>query len=99
MYDLRFAEGVASDLKKVPVTDRRRILDSLEEQLVHQPNVVTKNRKILIDLTPSWEANPPIWELRIGIYRVFYDIDENEKAVYVRAVRTKPPHKQTEDIL
>ena len=68
-------------------------------QLSNQPTVPTRNRKILIDLTPTGEANPPVWELRIGAYRVFYDVDEDEKVVYVRAVRDKPPTMRTEDIV
>ena len=40
-----------------------------------------------------------IWELRVGGYRVFYDVDEDQKEVYVRAVREKPPDKRTEEIL
>ena len=99
VYELRFATDVVDDLKRVRVHDRRRILDSIETQLSHQPTVSTRNRKILVDLTPEWEANPPIWELRVGAYRVFYDVDENQKEVYVRAVREKPPDKRTEDIL
>lgn len=99
MYGIRFAGGVEGDLRKVRAHYRRRILDSIEEQLSHQPTVVTRNRKILVDLTPSWEANPPIWELRVEDYRVFYDVDEDERVVFVRAVRKKPPHRRTEDIV
>ena len=99
MYEVRFAEGVVGDLKRVRAHDRKRILDSIDEQLSHQPTVPTKNRKILVDLTPTWEANPPIWELRVGEYRIFYDVDEDGNEVYVRAVRKKPRDKRTEDIL
>ncbi len=99
MYELRFATDVEDDLKRVRVHDRRRILDSIEIQLSYQPTLSTKNRKILVDLAPPWEANPPIWELRVGDHRVFYDVDEELKVVYVRAVREKPPDKRTEDIL
>ena len=99
VYGLRFATDVEDDLKRVRVHDRRRILDSIEIQLSHQATVSTKNRKILVDLTPTWAANPPIWELRVGAYRVFYDVDEDRREVYVRAVREKPPDKRTEDIL
>ena len=99
MYELRFASDVEDDLTRVRVHDRRRILDAIETQLSYQPTVATRNRKILVDLTPAWEANPPIWELRVGSYRVFYDVDEDQNEVYVRAVREKPPHKRTEDIL
>ena len=38
-------------------------------------------------------------ELRVGAYRVFYDVDDDENKVYVRAVRKKPPYKRTEDIV
>ena len=99
MYEIQFATDVESDLKRVRVHDRRRILDSIEVQLSQQPTVATKNRKVLVDLAPPWEANPPIWELRVGAYRVFYDVDEVQNQVYVRAVREKPPDKRTEDIL
>ena len=46
-----------------------------------------------------WTAEPPIWELRVGDYRVFYDVAPAEQVVYVRAVRRKPAGKTTEDIL
>jgi mRNA-degrading endonuclease RelE of RelBE toxin-antitoxin system len=37
--------------------------------------------------------------VRIGEYRVFYDVDEETSTVTIRAVRSKPPHKTTEEIL
>jgi len=30
---------------------------------------------------------------------VFYDVDEEKMTVHVRAVRRKPPHRTTEEIL
>lgn len=39
------------------------------------------------------------WELRVGEYRVFYDVQEQARLVTVRAIRLKPPHKTTEEIL
>jgi mRNA-degrading endonuclease RelE of RelBE toxin-antitoxin system len=63
------------------------------------PTQETRNRKMLVGLKPPWEHEEPIWELRVGKHRVFYDVDEDEKKVMVRAVRAKPPHKTTEDIL
>ena len=75
------------------------ILDEIDIQLSHEPVRETRNRKILVGLVPPWEHVPPVWELRIGEYRAFYDVDENEKAVMVRAIRHKPPHKTTEEIL
>ena len=42
---------------------------------------------------------PTVWELRIGEFRVFYDVNEETALVTVRAIRQKPPHKTTEEIL
>ena len=99
MYEIRYSPGVAEDLNGLKVFLQRQILDSVDEHLSHVPTRETRKRKILHGLVPPFEADPPIWELRVGEYRVFYDVDEVERIVYVRAVRHKPPHKTTEEIL
>ena len=99
MYEVEFSQGVEKDLKKIRVYDRNRILDAVEKELAHTPNVETRRRKMLVSLVPPFESVPPIWELRVGEYRVFYDVSEEEGKVYVRAVRRKPPHQTTEEIL
>lgn len=99
MYTLEYAEGVAGDLKKLRARERKRILDNIEKQLTVEPTRKTRNRKILVGLVPPWEYIEPVWELRAGEYRVFYDVDETTATVFVRAIRHKPPHKTTEEIL
>ena len=47
---------------------------------------------------PPLEHVPPIWQLRIGDHRAFYDVDEVTRVVFVRAVGRKPPHATTEEI-
>jgi mRNA-degrading endonuclease RelE of RelBE toxin-antitoxin system len=90
------AEG---HLRAIRVYDRRRIVDEIKSQLPHQPHVETRNRKCLEAAVPAFEHRPPIWELRVGDYRVFYDVDEVGQTVYVRAVRQKGPGRTTEDII
>ncbi len=99
MYRIRFAESVEKDLRGLRAYDRKKILDAIERQLSAEPGVETCHRKILVGLVPPFEAVPPIWQLAVGEFRVFYDLDEEEKTVVVRAVRKKPPHKTTEEIL
>jgi mRNA-degrading endonuclease RelE of RelBE toxin-antitoxin system len=99
VFEIRFAESVEGDLRKIPVYYRNQILDSIEEQLAHEPETATRNRKLLENLTPPWQTVEPIWELRVGEYRVFYDVSLTESIVYVRAVRKKPRGTKTEDIL
>ncbi len=99
MFTIEYAEGVAEDLASIRPFDRSRLLDSIEEQLTHQPTAEARNKKILVGLTPPWDHEPPVWELRVGQYRVFYDVDETERRVAVRAVRRKRPDNTTEEIL
>ena len=99
MYKIRFARGVQRDLTMLPAFHRARVIEAIETQLIDAPTVPTRNRKLLVNLIPPWTAEPPIWELRVGDYRVFYDVSEAEATVYVRAVRRKPPGRTTEEII
>jgi len=98
VFEVRFAEDVEDDLRKIRIYYRNQILDAIEERLAHEPGTRTRNRKLLENLIPPWQTVAPIWELRIGEYRVVYDISPTESGVYVRAVRRKPLGTKTEDI-
>lgn len=99
MYRILFAASVEEDLKAIAPYHRNRILNDIEGALTHEPTVPSKNRKLLVNLLPPWEATSLVWELRSGDHRVFYDVDEGNRVVYVRAVRKKPSGKTTEEIL
>jgi mRNA-degrading endonuclease RelE of RelBE toxin-antitoxin system len=99
VFEIRFSGGVEEDLKKIKAFDLRKIFDEIEVQLKTGPLDTTKKKKVLESLIPPFEAILPIRELRVGEYRIFYDVDENKKVVFVRAIRRKPPHKTTEEIL
>jgi mRNA-degrading endonuclease RelE of RelBE toxin-antitoxin system len=74
-------------------------VDEVRGQLSHQPTLATRNRKRLETAVPDFEHAPPIWELRVGDYRVFYDVDGANEVVLVRAVRRKQQGQTTEDII
>ncbi|HTU90267.1 MAG TPA: type II toxin-antitoxin system RelE/ParE family toxin [Gemmataceae bacterium] len=99
MYEMEYTEGVAEDLKGLRANDRKRILDKIDEQLTHNPTEETRNKKILVGLKPPWEHEEPVRELRVSKYRIFYDVDEEGQRVIVRAIREKPLHQTTEEIL
>jgi mRNA-degrading endonuclease RelE of RelBE toxin-antitoxin system len=99
VYRILFSAGVEEDLKNVRPFHRNRILDQIEESLTHQPTAPGRNRKLLVNLLPPWEATSLVWELRSGDYRVFYDVDADSLTVNIRAIRKKPRGKTTEDIL
>jgi mRNA-degrading endonuclease RelE of RelBE toxin-antitoxin system len=99
VYEILFSEGVADDLKRLRASQRAEILDWIEVQLKYEPTRQTHNRKVLVGLVPPWEHVQPVWQLRFGEYRVFYDVSNEELTVVVRAIRRKPPHRTTGEIL
>ena len=99
MYKIEYAEGIIGDLTNLRPHDRKQILDWLEKQLRYEPAKKSKNRKPLPGLIPPWDYIEPVWELRVGEYRVFYDVDEVSSLVMIRAIRHKPLHKTTEEII
>ncbi len=100
MYKIKYAnKTVTQNLKELRAYERKQILNSIDKQLMHEPTVKTKHRKPIIGLIPPWEHVEPIWELSIDDFRVFYDVDEATMVVNIRAIRRKPPHKTTEEIL
>jgi mRNA-degrading endonuclease RelE of RelBE toxin-antitoxin system len=99
VHEIRFARDVAKDLVRLTAYHRRMVLAAIEVQLSAQPTVPTRNRKLLVNMLPRWGPDSRIWELRVGEYRIFYDVEEDERTLYVRAIRRKPPGKTTEEIL
>jgi mRNA-degrading endonuclease RelE of RelBE toxin-antitoxin system len=89
MFEVRLARGALGDLRRLRARDRARILDEIERCLGEQPQRPSRNRKELTALVPPWEHVPPVWELRVGEHRVFYDVDTQARVVIVRAVRRK----------
>lgn len=83
MFETLFTESAYDDLCYLKKFEQGLILDAIEEQLSTQPAVSTKNRK---PLRPNELSE---WELRIGKYRVFYDIFAESNMVKIKAIGWK----------
>src|SRR3990172_2981386 len=83
MYELDFTSSARQDLKALRKFDQQLVLDGIDEQLRFEPIVETPNRK---RLEPNDIAE---WELRLGKYRVFYDVEEQVKIVAIKAIGYK----------
>jgi mRNA-degrading endonuclease RelE of RelBE toxin-antitoxin system len=80
--------------------ERKAIRDAIDAQLPHVPNAPNRNRKPLPkEVTANFEFKPPLWELRVGDYRVFYEIDAGAQSVTIHAVRLKGAELTTKDVL
>lgn len=80
---IEVTEVAKLDMAVYRAADRKIILAGIREQLTHQPEAETKNRKRLRD-------NPvATWELRLGRFRVFYEVDAAADLVSVVSVGHK----------
>jgi mRNA-degrading endonuclease RelE of RelBE toxin-antitoxin system len=98
VYEIAFVPECVAELRALRVSERRRVVDVIERQLGWEPVSESRSRKMLVGLQPPWDQVRPVWQLRVGDFRVFYDVDESEKRVIVRAVRKKGRNR-TEEIL
>lgn len=98
MFTIRLAELAREHLAELRPFERNRILDEIDALLRSRPSVGTTRRKLLVGATPSFEHVQPVWQLRVGDFRVIYDVDENDRVVTVRAVLHKGS-KTTGEIL
>jgi mRNA-degrading endonuclease RelE of RelBE toxin-antitoxin system len=98
-FEIVVHESAAREIETLRVFDQRRIVDEIAEQLSDQPTLTTRRRKCLGSLVATFEHEPPIWQLRVGDFRIFYDVDEESQLVHIRAVRQKETDQATGDIL
>lgn len=89
MYTIEIAPAAQMDLAILRGFDRARILAVIKAELSRTPTVAAGHRKMLHDLRPAWDHVPPLWQVRVGEYRVFYDTDEAGRVVYIRRVIRK----------
>lgn len=98
MFRIRYARLALEHLKDLRSYDRNRVLDEVDECLRWAPGVATVKTKMLHGASPSFEHVKPVWQLRVGDYRVIFDIDEVNRTVIIRAVLYKGS-RSTGDIL
>ena len=82
-YTIDYTANAEGDPAVFRAFEQRLIIDAIDQQLLYEPHQATRNRKLL-------DPNPlAMWELRIGRYRVFYDLDTVVQLVLVKAVGWK----------
>jgi mRNA-degrading endonuclease RelE of RelBE toxin-antitoxin system len=70
-YRIIYSPAAEDHLRRLTARQQAIVLDAVEAQLVHQPTLVTRNRKLL-------QGNATAaWELRIGILRVYLGVSRN----------------------
>lgn len=83
MYEIELTPEAIEDLGLLRKFHRQRVVNEIETELGDEPVVETRNRK---RLRPNEVAE---WELRVGGFRVFYDVEVEARLVKVEAVGRK----------
>ena len=83
MFEIKLTEEAIDDLQWFDKRERSFIVGELETMVSPKPTTETRNRK---RLRPNDLAE---WEVRIGDFRVFYDVDQEQQSVKIGAVGYK----------
>jgi mRNA-degrading endonuclease RelE of RelBE toxin-antitoxin system len=87
-FEIVYAVAVKEHLRVIEHKYYNLIRDTIEQQLQFEPDSETRNRKPL--RSPGiYDAN---WELRLGPdnrFRVFYEVDQENRQVQVLAIGVK----------
>jgi mRNA-degrading endonuclease RelE of RelBE toxin-antitoxin system len=83
MYEIEFSYEAREDLDWFEKHEQNEIVDGIEASLTYEPAVESRNRK---RLRPNAVAE---WELRLGKFRVFYDVNVVVRIVSVVAIGEK----------
>lgn len=83
MFALDITASARDDIRFFKAFEQRRILDAIEQRLTYEPVTPTQHRKML---RPN---NLGQWALRLGKYRIFYDVEADPMIVRVKAIGWK----------
>lgn len=83
MYIVEYTPRAREDLKTFKKHEQNEIVDAVDAQLSYEPAVETRNRKRM-------QANSYAeWELRVGDFRVLYNVDVDVQVVEIQRVGEK----------
>ena len=82
-YRIEYTDSAIDDVAYFKKYERVVIVTAIEEQLTHEPIREVRNRK---PMEPNAIAR---WEVRVGKYRIFYDVEVTDRVVLIKAVGWK----------
>lgn len=83
-YEAIYSDEAVERLKSIRAFDRAAILDQIERILTVNPTLESKARVKLLR-----QPAPTQYRLRVGEYRMFYEVDQEQEKVYVIQILSK----------
>ncbi|MEQ8961114.1 MAG: type II toxin-antitoxin system RelE/ParE family toxin [Coleofasciculus sp. C2-GNP5-27] len=87
MFEIELTDQAIEDLQWFKKHQQNVIIDGIEANLGYEPATETRNRK---RLRPNDTAE---WELRLGVYRVLYNVEEKVRIVSIERIAAKQRNK------
>ncbi|MEQ8537167.1 MAG: type II toxin-antitoxin system RelE/ParE family toxin [Coleofasciculus sp. D1-CHI-01] len=87
MFEIELTDQAIEDLQWFKKHQQNVIIDGIETNLGYEPATETRNRK---RLRPNDTAE---WELRLGVYRVLYNVEEKVRIVSIERIAAKQRNK------
>ncbi len=89
-YEVRLGAEAHKELLRLPAYHRTRLIAAMQRELVRRPTLDEKPRKRLApDPDSGIPATAAVWQLRVGDFRIFYDVDEKSRTVMVQRIARK----------
>jgi mRNA-degrading endonuclease RelE of RelBE toxin-antitoxin system len=98
-FQIELSKISKRDFDAIRAFDQRRISAAVDSKLCVDPDVETRDKKCLGSEPANFSYTPPLWELRVDAFRIFYEVDRDGEVVYVHAIRQKPASKTTAEVL
>jgi mRNA-degrading endonuclease RelE of RelBE toxin-antitoxin system len=84
LYTIEYAKEAARDLDLIRAFDQRKITQAIEIRLKRQPTKESRTRIKRME-QPFWSE----YRLRVGAFRVYYDVDDLTRVVSILRVLDK----------
>ncbi|MCP4494462.1 MAG: type II toxin-antitoxin system RelE/ParE family toxin [Gammaproteobacteria bacterium] len=86
MYDLFETDEFSKSLGKLQKRDRTMLQNKLKEYVYPQIN---SEPHFGVNIKKLRDYSPNTWRYRIGSYRIFYTIDENDRLILLLVVESR----------
>ena len=83
-YRIEFVRSAKNDLRLLRKTDQVKVLDRIERHLTYDPRRQSRSR-----IKRLRTKTIPPYRLRVGDFRIYYDVDEQNRVVIVYGVVPK----------
>jgi len=87
VFEIELTDQAIEDLQWFKKHEQNVIIDGIEANLCYEPTTETRNRK---RLRPNDTAE---WELRLGAYRVLYNVEQTVRIVSIERIAAKQGNK------